>query len=336
MGRNQKKRNCGISLLILSYFVIGIIVISGLFLLIKLICGESLNSFFTMLEKNGFNYLGTLSVQVSVSFIVISVVTVLSQKNSIIYWQDIMSYKLIDPKFTNFNALSSYIFSNLLLAIILIIINSKFVYFSFFITVLLIMILSVKMMEVYFSRDKIKTEMEKQYSKEREQRKSSQKMLDRYRLHKRLVIQYTMQAIDTNDIDVICENLSLLYMNEEKEDASYIIRKMANEGKAYTISRVAKTCNFIFFDKYYLDSYYSICKDLVIAENKTDEETKRYVISIFKSMCECYLGKPDEEKTEVRNTITQFVNECENKNLKEFATVIEKACEKQLSFKVLE
>jgi len=331
----MKNKIKDVKFVLMLYFIIGISAISLFCLLANYIFGNQIDYFFRMLEENGFNYLATLSIQVSVSFIVVSVVTVLSQKNCVIYWQDIMSYKLIDPMFTNFNALASYVFADLLLSIFFVITDSKFIYICFFITVILIMLLSLKMMEVYFSRDKIKIQMANQYAKEREHRKSNQKTLDLYREHKRKVIQYTIQAIDKNDIDVVCENLELLLRNEENDDSVYIIKKMLNEKKVYTISRVAKTNFFIFNKIQYINLFCEICEEILSETNSNNDENIRYVISIYKSMCECYLGENDETKKTLKDAIDNFCQKISESGKIELAEKIKDVCNVHLNYQVL-
>lgn len=331
----MKNKIKDVKFVLMLYFIIGISVIGLFCFLLNSILGNKINFFFEMLEGNGFNYLATLSIQVSVSFIVVSVVTVLSQKNCIIYWQDIMSYKLIDPLLTNFNALASYVFADLLLSIFFVVIDSKMVYICFFVTVLLIMLLSLKMMEVYFSREKIKNQMANQYAKERAHRKTSQKSLDLYREHKRKIIQYTIQAIDENNIDVVCENLELLFRNEENDDSIYIIKKMLNEKKIYTLSRVAKTNFFIFIQNRYINLFCDICEKILNQSGSEYDENIRYVISIFKSMCECYLGEDDEQKKPLRDSINSFCLKISETGKTETAEKIQTICTEHLNYQVL-
>ena len=282
---------------------------------------------FILLENvGGFSYLDVLDIQISVTFIVISIVTIFSERKTTIYWEDIIQYKLINPKFSNFNAIACYIFVDLIYTILLIIQDSKYAYITFFISILLIMWLSFKMLIAFFSGDYIRRELSKKYALEHSKRLKDANMRKTYREHKRKLIQYTLQAIDTNDIDTVCENMELLYQNKETEDTDYLIGKITFENKFYMLSRIAKVCQQIFGEKDNIDKYNQICMNL-LEDNQF--EKVGYIKSIFKSMGE-YITEQDINQLKYLETIiSSFCNYAAKNSHSDLAQQIQNNFHKQ-------
>ncbi|MBO4415336.1 MAG: hypothetical protein J5824_05070 [Lachnospiraceae bacterium] len=298
---------------IVLYFLLGGVFVIAVSLLIGLLFHDQFLHAVETMEANGFTYLELLSIQISVTFIVISLCTVFGQRNITVYWQDIIQYKMIMPRFTNFNALSSYVFAALLISIFFILTDNKYVYVSFFISILLIMLLSVKMMLAFFSGDMIRVELENDYRKEKNGRIADPKLRERYRNHKRLLIQYTIQAIKNGDIDIVCTNIGLLYRNDEISDAEFLERTMIADGNIYMLSRVAKTNMSIFSDKANVTRYLEICRQLLDSE---DIEVSTYISSIVKSIIECRLDINNESDLpkDIGEMLDSFLKNCSDKN----------------------
>ena len=291
-----------------KYHLLGILAVSLFLGLLKLCLPGPYGVMVENLESNGFTHLEVLGIQLSVSFIVISVVTVFSQKTTVIYWEDIMQYKLVRPHGTNFNAIASYIFADQLVSLVLVMIASPYVYATFFISVLLIMWLSLKMLIAVFSSDLIKEELAERYRREKEARLTDKAVRNDYREHKRKLIQYTLQAMDGNDIDTVCENMELLYRNGETADAAYLVDKMEKGGKIYMVSRVAKTCSFIFAEPENMEFFSRLCRKMISGESSEDAIT--YIVSVFKSMYEYHSECPDALPEEYEKVLGGFVSAC--------------------------
>ena len=74
-------------------------------------------------EDAGDMALNLLLTEVQVSFVVVSLSTVLSTSTKKTYWVDNFQYRLVSPKFLNFTALCAYILSALILGGIWIVIG---------------------------------------------------------------------------------------------------------------------------------------------------------------------------------------------------------------------
>lgn len=278
------KKTKSITLQLLFYHIIGAAVLGAFLFLLHFFADDSMQKLFSRLEAHDFSYMGVLDSQIAVTFIVISIVTVFAQRNVMVYWEDVVKYKMISPRFSNFSAMSSYIFVNLIASILLIFLGSGYVYVTFFVAIGLIMVLSLKMIAAFFSGDMMKLELQRHFAAEKKARLTNSVMRERYREHKRKLIQYTIQALDDNDIDTVCENMKFLYQFEENEDAFYLLQKMVRDNKSYTLSRVAKVCREIFAEDAQTEVYLEICRDLKRSGSPDDAG---YIKSICKSIREC-------------------------------------------------
>ena len=118
-------------------------------------------------------------VEVQVTFIVVSLSTVLSTQSKRVYWVDSFQYRLIRPKYTNFTALSSYILSTLVVGIILEILDRCIkdfsgimgVFVSFVLSVVLMIVLSMRMIGANFGEEAIKAELEEELREYKEKQK---------------------------------------------------------------------------------------------------------------------------------------------------------------------
>lgn len=106
---------------------------------------------------NDFNEFDLLLAQISNTFIVLSLTSVLSTNIGTVYWIDIKDEKLVRPFFLCFYALTTYLLTLMSISI--------YVYFhkeilelliSFFMSVALLIFLTISMINVYFNRERIK------------------------------------------------------------------------------------------------------------------------------------------------------------------------------------
>jgi len=314
---------------LLKYHIAGLCVIGILLAILYGALDAQMNMLFANLENvSGFAVFDVLEVQISVSFIVISIITIFAQKTITVYWEDIIYYKLVNPRVTNINAMASYLFADLIISVILVLCSNKYVYITFFISIFLIMVLSLKIIAAFFSGELIRKELEKAFDRDKANRLTDKKARYNYREHKRKLIQYTIQAIDTNEIDTVCENMKFLYHFDEDEDITYLILKMLDDKKVYMLSRVAKVCQFIFGETEYLEQYDKICIGLL---NENSKEIHGYIKSIYKSMGEFITENGASNLEDFKKIEKQFCEECKKLGHENLAREIEENFEGQLN-----
>ncbi len=160
-------------------------------------------------------------VEIQVTFIVVSLSTALSTQSKRVYWVDSFQYRLIKPKFTNFTALSSYILATLIVGIVWEILDRCLKNFggmmgimaSFVLSLVFMIILSMRMIGANFGEEAIKRELEDELRK----RLQEQKITEHIGYDKGLripevreLVQVTFQEIEEKKLDLVCENLDLL------------------------------------------------------------------------------------------------------------------------------
>ncbi|MCR4961006.1 MAG: hypothetical protein K6A74_06095 [Lachnospiraceae bacterium] len=160
-------------------------------------------------------------VEIQVTFIVVSLSTALSTQSKRVYWVDSFQYRLIKPKITNFTALSSYILATLIVGIVWEILDRCLKNFggmmgimaSFVLSLVFMIILSMRMIGANFGEEAIKRELEDELRK----RLQEQKITEHIGYDKGLripevreLVQVTFQEIEEKKLDLVCENLDLL------------------------------------------------------------------------------------------------------------------------------
>ncbi|SEG31494.1 hypothetical protein SAMN04487934_1158 [Eubacterium ruminantium] len=214
------KKNSVIKYLLPSILIILIINISCCF---ADYCFELSKEIFTdIADRNGF-VTDLFLVEIQITFIVLSLATVLSTQTKPVYWEDIFQYRLIKPKFWNFTAITSYILATMIDGVVIMIADKCMggYYFtmgiisSFLISLILMSILSVRMIGANFGREELKKELEESL---RDSIKSIQKVNEHIGFDKglripqiRQLVQVTIQELEEKKIDLACENMDLLF-----------------------------------------------------------------------------------------------------------------------------
>jgi hypothetical protein len=189
--------------------------------------------------------------QISVSFIIISLVSVLTNVSKPVYWVDITQFKLIEPRHTAFIDFAAYIFGGLILSSIFIIFSSNYIIISFGFSILFMMALTIKMIGAYFGRDSVKVELQKEFlslkdkvknansdrPKEIEKNNTNQKTkykrkekedafkaLQTYTEICSELEDKTYQEIDNKEYKLVSENLDLLISCDEYDIVIDILR----------------------------------------------------------------------------------------------------------------
>jgi len=258
------------------------------------------------LQDNGVSHNEILAIQISVTFIVVSVVTAFSQKNDLIYWEDAMRYKMEKPVFTNFCALSSYLLADLLFSLIFAISGLDYVYFTFLLSLIVLYILTYRMIGAFFMHDTIKKQLEKDYIKAKDHRRTSVRYRDLYREYKRKTMQNTIKAIEERDIETVCENMSFLFRQNESDDAKFLVNCIVDGQLFYMLSCVVKECRFIFEEESYITYFFGICESI------TNGSTVKFVKSIVRSMGESIICDTDNNDV-IRDFYATELNRCLDK-----------------------
>ncbi len=161
-------------------------------------------------------------VEVQVTFIVLSLSTVLSTRSKRVYWVDSFQYRLVRPRFTNFTALSSYILATLVIGTVCEILDRCIkdpcmlmgVLISFLLSVVLMIILSVRMIGANFGEEAIKAELEEELSKWKDGQELQEHIAYDAGLRIPMIrelVQVTFQEAEERQLGHVCENLSLLF-----------------------------------------------------------------------------------------------------------------------------
>lgn len=98
-----------------------------------------------------------LSAQISLTFLITSLLSILSIKDRVLYGINIIQFKLEYPKHTNFVSIALYLIVLLLSSLIFFFLEENVLFlFSFFLSLLILTFLLVKILDVFFSREVLK------------------------------------------------------------------------------------------------------------------------------------------------------------------------------------
>ncbi len=281
-----------------------------------------------LMKSNGVTHNELLAIQVSVTFIVVSVVTAFSQKNDLIYWEDAMRYKLEKPALTNFCALSSYLLADLLFSLYFVFTGQDYVYFTFLLSIVILSILTYRMIGAFFMHDTIKNQLERDFSDVKSKRRTSKKCRDLYRDYKRITIQNTIKAIEERDVETVCENMAFLYSQQEAADVDFLIKSVIESQQFFMLSSIIKVCQFIFAEKEHIIYYIDICRQIL------SDDSVRFVKSIVRSMGEYIVCDSDANpqiKSLFDEELKKCVDDCNSMGFMEIADEIKANYQKQLN-----
>lgn len=175
--------------------------------------------------------------EVQVSFVVVSLSTVLSTSTKKVYWVDCFQYRLVSPRFFNFTALCSYILSSLILGAIWIVLgkiwsdtNAYFgVILSFILSLLWMIVLSVSMIDANFGKEEIKIQLKKKLRKkicrtEREELVGVEYNMLPYVCELKNLEFLTYREIDDKEMELVYENIDLFLELDQSQTVKKIIR----------------------------------------------------------------------------------------------------------------
>lgn len=116
------------------------------------------------LELQSTDIVSIILSQVSSTFIVLSLTSILSTNVGKVYWQDIKDIRLVKPFFTCFYALTTYLITSMVVSIAGFLAHYRMIVLSSFgFSVITLIFLTAKMLSVYFGRDSIKNDLRWEY-----------------------------------------------------------------------------------------------------------------------------------------------------------------------------
>lgn len=179
------------------------------------------------IAERGFHYAileskDTFFTQLSTSFIVISLTTILSSSTKQIYWSDKIELTLVKPMFSSFAAYATYTFASLLLSAYWCLIKSDKLYISFACSVLIMTSLTFKLIEVYFGNNKVKQTLEWYYEWLKEGK------TEEYEETKEKMMTVMSKNMVENDFKEFFENFDFLYSMKEYESLCRVIEICLN------------------------------------------------------------------------------------------------------------
>lgn len=175
-------------------------------------------AFMSCKDLLGLNIEDMLYTQISITFIVITLTSILSSNVKIVYWMDKVELELINPVFTSFSAYTMYIFACLTMSFVWTLYAKEYVWLSFLLSIVVMSFLTLKMVNVYFGSNKVKQKMEWYF----EWQKKNAKQEYEETLNKMIYI--TVKYSTENDIHSFFENMDFLYKHGEFETMHDVIK----------------------------------------------------------------------------------------------------------------
>lgn len=211
-------------------------------------------------------------VEVQVAFIVVSLSTALSASSKRVYWVESYAYRLVSPKLTNFTALSAYIIAALVDGLVWTLLerclSDSFVLgimISFALAILFMIILTVRMIDANFGRDRIMKSLKKELlGKTKALSELGRRMdLDKGRSIKEIqqLVQVSLKEIDDKEFDLVTENLCLLYELDYKDSFGSIYEYLRENVQTPKVLRQID---------------YSIMREIIVGEHVQTQGKVRY------------------------------------------------------------
>ncbi len=197
--------------ILLSFTAVSLITITYLCLNPKVLfftAPSSVEQFIEILKLriNPSELFGLYTAQLSLTFISISVMSVLSDKSVIIYWSNVSEDRLIEPTFTCFAAYTYYSIAATIGAGLGVIFEDSLLFVVFFIlNVLSLILLTLTVTDVYYGRDTKKKKLAAKLRKIHDNAKSGGYHLEKY--------NRTMLSFSKN-IYIAAQNGDLPYLQE--------------------------------------------------------------------------------------------------------------------------
>ena len=160
------------------------------------------------------NMFGAYLSQISLSFIVVSITTVLSDKSRNLYWENLVEYKLVEPKYRGFYDCAKYSLVALVCSSVCFLVDSPSYFFaSFIINIIILVYLTNSILSIYFNIEKIKKKIEEDYNNEKDEEVRKDKLLK--------LKENTINALLSYDFDTVATNFKFYADNCTAGDIVY-------------------------------------------------------------------------------------------------------------------
>ena len=213
--------------------------------------------------------------QLSLTFITISLISVLSEKGRDIYWINLVESRLIEPTYTCFYAYTIYSFIALAFGTISYLIGNKILFLIYFIIgIVSLTFLTLKTIGIYYGRNEKKDKLKDIFCKK------IQKELKQYTEVARKMKINTIRAYNDKDYYIFDENCKMYAETVEYwqlEDISYLFN-LFNEDIANNIFEIIEKSMLVEY------KYFKLCcykySDFKLDIKKPWEGIKNYAMNL--------------------------------------------------------
>lgn len=210
-------------------FVVRFIVGLGIVLLFSFaVClVDYYSGIMSILKNEQLNVYDMLYAQVSISFIVISLITILSDDTQTVYWKNLVKERLINPPWFSFVDITAYILAMVLLSTVFALIHSWLIIVPFVICLILLGVLTFNLTGSYFGKDEMKSAMKKSFLEMKNQeRKEAENQ----------IVEYTVAALERSDLSTVFDNIDFLVENDSGAEAEICFEVVVNKSKALMVN----------------------------------------------------------------------------------------------------
>lgn len=221
-----------------------------------------LNNFYIQVDKN---MIDIFLSQLANSFLVVSLLMVLGNKEEVILWKDIVKMKLIEDQNWNFRKLAKYCFFTLGSSLVFVIMQKpSYLIFSLVLNTICLIIMTWKMFSIYYDRGKIENQIIEEFwemSVEKQQK-----------------ILYEFEGVISNNI-----------MNKERDvcmkNIDFVI-KVSKEVSLYcqaTDILIRKLSEFTPYDSFFFLQYLRRVEKVVGLDERTEQAVRMFFKSLIKN-----------------------------------------------------
>jgi hypothetical protein len=218
-----------------------IIVILIIHILTEHIFHDSLYAFFenAMFGRKCFEHIGTVAAsisgavndiyfaQMSLTFITVSVISVLSDRSRHLYWKDLVQVRLIEPIRSCFYAYTYYAFSTLVFSTVALLLNEPIlVMLSFLSDACILSRLTYSIINVFCDRNSQKAKAVKEFN---EAKKNDEAAYENILIK---LSENTIQRYENKEWDEFIENIEFCVKNCESSETGYIVKSISKRVRA--------------------------------------------------------------------------------------------------------
>ncbi len=271
-----------------TLLAVGILCVVGLITgIIEFFLGAPVEDFFVRIAGNDMHSAirDLYIAQVSITFIVTSLVSFMSSTSKKVYWVDIITYKLVEPRFTSFIDMVVYLIVDLALSTVFLVLSISYIYLTFIISVILLAVLSIKMIGAYFGEKYVASELRRKYlsykrdifSQLMKEEKGVDSVRDKidisdYSFYSKLddymfynpnhkyystrdsLHAATLQAIEEKDIQSVKQDLKLLFEAYEYDEVKDLICLIVEYFDGTIITQILKDNMYWLMEKRFYDA----------------------------------------------------------------------------------